>query len=328
MTTTDRMSNLDSNRTITDRIGETVILGNAVGAGALSSIATIVAGAAGKSEVKVPYAMSAISTVNFVNASFGIWAVFLNIIAAASFAGGGASVVSGKALATLQASLSLVSNASNLIGIQVFTATGAYTPTAGTVSIVAEALGAGGGGGGINAVTASTGTGGGGGGSGALATGRITSNFSGTTVTVGAAGAGGVAGSNNGTNGGTTSFGSVLNAGGGVGGTAGVASGTVHIKDGGIGGATNGSASIAGFSGQNGEPGMLIVSLAIGGSGGSSIYGGGGVETLISGASTPGNNASGFGAGGSGACGTIASAVARAGGNGTAGICLIYEYNV
>lgn len=324
MTTTDRMSDLNSRRELTDRLGETVILGNAIESGAFSQIAIIVAAAAGKSEVHVPFSMSAIASLDMQNASFGVWAVFLDIDATASVAWSGGTRWNSRLSSTATASAFFKSNADTLIGIQVFTSTAAYTPTAGTISIVVEAIGGGGGGGGCAAVSSSgNGSVSGGGGAGALAIGRITTGFSGVTVTVGAAGAGGAAGNNNGTAGGATTFGSVLTAGGGAGGTGGAEGGPINA--GGVGGSASGSASIAGFAGERGLTGHVYSSsIVYPGNGGNSLYGGGGQANQSSDA---GHAATGKGAGGSGA-GNGGVTPARAGGTGTIGVCIIYEYNI
>lgn len=102
-----------------------------------------------------------------------------------------------------------------LLNIRYFTTTGSttYTPTSGTTFVVVEVLGAGGGGAG--------GYSGGmpGGGSGGYARKKITSSFSGVSITVGSGGAGGTnGGGGRGGTGGTTSFGALVSATGGAGG--------------------------------------------------------------------------------------------------------------
>jgi hypothetical protein len=110
-----------------------------------------------------------------------------------------------------------------LLNVQVFTASGTYTPTAGTKSIITEIVGGGGGSGGV-AATASNSSGvSPAGSSGAYAKCYFTSGFSGVAVTVGAAGAAGAAGGNGG-NGGTSSFGSLVSCQGGNGSVYGAAS--------------------------------------------------------------------------------------------------------
>jgi len=322
MTTTDRMPDLNSRREITDRLGETVILGNAIEAGALSAIAQIVAGAAGTSEAKVPFTMTAISDISWYNASFGVWAVYFDMDATANLSASGGTVINSRLASAATALAAFGTNAGGLLNIQVFTATGAYTPTAGTVSIIVEAVGGGGGGGGCGAPGVGT-SAAGGGGAGALAIGRITSGFSGVTVTIGAGGAGGAAGANNGTAGGATTFGSVLSAGGGSGGVAVPAGGGLpRAAGGGAGGAASGSSSLMGITGEQGGLGYAYNNFILfSGEGGSTLYGGGGTQVNTT---SNGNAGAGKGSGGSGG-GT--GSVAAAGGAGTDGICLIYEYN-
>lgn len=124
-----------------------------------------------------------------------------------------AAITSKKLAKRMQAQAS-----GRLLGVQVFTSSGTYTPTPGTKSIVVECLGAGGGGGGANPAGAGQVSAGGHGGGGAYAKGRFTAGFEGLAVTIGNGGAlGGVGGL-----GGTTSLGSLISASGGAGGGAGV----------------------------------------------------------------------------------------------------------
>lgn len=108
--------------------------------------------------------------------------------------------------------LALSSAAGRLIGTQYFTSPGSstYTPTSGTSYVIVEVWGAGGSGG------ANGGTGAGAGAAGGYCLKKITSSFSGVTVTVGAGGTS-VSGAG-GNNGGTSSFGAICSATGGNGG--------------------------------------------------------------------------------------------------------------
>lgn len=97
-----------------------------------------------------------------------------------------------------------------LLNIKTITTSGMYTPTAGTKSIIVEAVGGGGASGNLtatgttqNAISAA-------GSNGAYAKARYTSGFSSVSVTVGAGGTVNGAGGGNGGDGGTTSFGSLL----------------------------------------------------------------------------------------------------------------------
>lgn len=103
-----------------------------------------------------------------------------------------------------------------LLNVQVFTASGTYTPTPGTNTIEIEVQGAGGAGGGAPATASSQTSMGGGGGAGAWAWLRQVGSIVTQTVTVGTGGVG-VSGAAGG-NGGASSFGAVLAANGGGGG--------------------------------------------------------------------------------------------------------------
>jgi len=102
-----------------------------------------------------------------------------------------------------------------LINVQTFTSSGTYTPTPGTTKVVVEAQGGGASGGGSAATTSTTGSGASGGGAGAYAKALITSGFAGIAVTVGSGGAAPAAGANDGSDGGNSSFGTLVVAGGG-----------------------------------------------------------------------------------------------------------------
>ncbi|WP_407198964.1 hypothetical protein [Citrobacter portucalensis] len=110
-----------------------------------------------------------------------------------------------------------------LLNIVKMTASGTYTPTAGTKSIIVEAIGGGGASGNLtatgpnqNAVSAA-------GSNGAYAKASYTSGFSSVSVTVGAGGIVNGGGGGNGGNGGTTTFGSLLTCPGGSGSPVGIA---------------------------------------------------------------------------------------------------------
>ena len=104
-----------------------------------------------------------------------------------------------------------------LLGVQYFTSPGTstYTPTQGTNSVVAEVWGAGGSGGRADGSTI-----GGAGAAGGYARERITTGFSGVTVTVGAGGPAQSSANTSGTNGGSSSFGALCSATGGGAGPA------------------------------------------------------------------------------------------------------------
>lgn len=229
------------------------------------------------------------------------------------------------------------SGSGNLINIQRITATGAYTytPTAGTASVVIELQGAGGGGGaavgnpGAGNVAIANSAGGGG-----WVRVRLTADFSGGTGNVGAKGTGGTSGAaNDGTDGGDTTF--ITTAGSPVTYTAGGGKkglgGAAHI------GSTFVAVSSAGGSCTNGDdlqPGQAsdigIAASATNlcsGAGGAGRYGFGGQSARANAANptVAGNAATGKGGGGSGAI-TGGSGASVAGGDGTDGIVIIWEY--
>ncbi|EMX5167403.1 hypothetical protein AAHD29_001701 [Citrobacter freundii] len=110
-----------------------------------------------------------------------------------------------------------------LLNVKTITASGTYTPTAGTKSIIVEAIGGGGASGNLTATGATQNAVSAAGSNGAYAKARYTSGFSSVIVTIGAGGtvAGGGAGS--GGDGGATSFGSLLTCPAGKGSPAGTA---------------------------------------------------------------------------------------------------------
>jgi hypothetical protein len=214
--------------------------------------------------------------------------------------------------------------AGGLESFQIFTSGTAatYTRPAGITSILVEVLGGGGGGGGVAATgVVSSAAFAGGGGSGGYARLYIASAASSYTYTVGALGAGGTAGANNGTTGGTTTFGASLQATGGVGGNgASATAGAATIPGGNAGVGSNGDFNCAGGPG---DYALLLAASAAGnaGSGGSSIYGGGARGAA---GAAAGINAGNYGSGGSGA-GT-GQTTNRAGGDGTAGLIIVWEF--
>lgn len=93
MSTTDRIANLDTARTITDKLGGTVVLGSGISATVadLDAIATVIA--AGASEVRANFSMIAgVTVLDWFNGSSGLWITELDSDAAASAAFGGGEV--------------------------------------------------------------------------------------------------------------------------------------------------------------------------------------------------------------------------------------------
>jgi len=206
-----------------------------------------------------------------------------------------------------------------LLNIQTFTSSGTYTPTVGTTHCLIKACGGGGGGGGAGTtaagsiVAASAGTA-----AGYVET--FIANPGATTVTIGAMGQGvnGAAGSA----GGSTTFGALLTAGGGV---AGVAANTTPplLVGNGVGGTATGG-TLINLPGQPATPAFGISTVdTIGGNGGSGPLGSGGA-----GSNNGGNGfaATGHGAGGGGASNPTSSATPFTGGNASPGIVLVFEY--
>lgn len=222
----------------------------------------------------------------------------------------------------------------SLINVRFITSGTTYTPTTATTKILIEMVGGGGGGGGAD----NKGSAGSGGGAGGYIKTWVTgiSDASSYTIAIGTGGAGGAAaGGGNGTTGGATTFttlagsapaSTTFTCNGGDGGP-GSASGTTKMtKEGGAGGtSTNGDIS------AGGAPGGWSISRGNAegistGAGGSSQFGGGGVGivSLFGTIDLTGNAGSGKGAGGGGAY--AGSATGAAGGDGSAGLIVIYEY--
>lgn len=133
--------------------------------------------------------------------------------------------------AQLLAALKLLTGPGRLLNTKVFTASGTYTPTAGTKTLRVRAISGGGGSGGMPATSASTG-----GISPAGYYGQYidvtipVTAFAGVqTILIGAGGTGGASGQTAGNSGGTTSFGSIFSLVGGPGGFAGFVSATVGV---------------------------------------------------------------------------------------------------
>lgn len=220
-----------------------------------------------------------------------------------------------------------------LLKVTVITSSGTFSPQSYTKSMVVECVGGGGGGGGCVALSTGAHSVGGAGGAGGTAKSLITSVATSYPVTIGIAGLAGTSTGTNATDGGTTSFGTSVVATGGAGGATSTASAisssnAVVAAGGNAGKGTTGNLSTGSYE----SAGVSVAAFAsnIGAGGGSTPYGTGGVRvgTSIQG-SVAGNNASGYGAGGGAAVAYAASSAttAVAGGSGTPGIIIVWEYS-
>jgi hypothetical protein len=194
---------------------------------------------------------------------------------------------------------------------QIFTSNGTWTKPAGISLVRVICIGGGGGGGGTTSGANTSCSAGGGGGGTAIETIDVTSTSS-ETVTVGAGGAGGASGGSTGSTGGTSSFGAFCSATGGVGG-AGMGSVMSDTAVGGAGG--SGSGGDVNLDGGHGEVGIVR------GGNQTALAGGGGSYVSPSDGYTA-TDATGYGVGGSGKSGG-----GLAGGAGSDGIVIVYEYS-
>jgi hypothetical protein len=213
-----------------------------------------------------------------------------------------------------------------LLNVQRFTATGTYTPTAGTRAALIEGVGSGGGGGGADQNGLGGGGCGGGGGAGAYAKHWWSSVKDTLTyaVAIGALGTDGSAGNNAGNAGGASQFAGVLALAGGLGGNSMVGSTFASYPEGGAGGAVTNGGNIVSTQGVPGRPSnRQSANVISSGAGASSPLGSGGVGVTTTVAS---NNGTGYGAGGGGAC-ALSFTSDQAGGDGTAGVFIVYEYS-
>ena len=219
----------------------------------------------------------------------------------------------------------VVGGAGRLVNVQVFTASGTYTPTQGATRALVRAVGGGGAGGGVAATGAGASSGGAGGGAGAHGVRWIDGTLITQAVTIGAGGtpaAGATGGS-----GGTTSFGALLSCPGGSGGAAGTAlSSPGHSASGAPGGTAPLGASYGDAGSWGGVPLVFSGSSALSGPGANSIFGGGGPPAGANGTvGFNGSAASGRGSGGGGGLG-CQTGTAVQGGAGTAGLIIVEEY--
>lgn len=301
-----------------------------------SSIVALGAGAAGQilqsggASADPAYSTSTYPSTNAINTL--LYASAANTISALATANSGVLTTSATGTPSITALGNRQFIATNAAGtvaartfstaIQVFSASGTYTPTTGMYYCQIEIVGGGGGSGGCATTNASTFASSGGGGGGEYAAGMFSATTIGSsqTVTIGTAGTGGTAGQNAGVTGGTTSVGALITAIGGTG-ASGSAANTSIITAGGAGG-TGGTGGSIRFAGQPGGygTGSTTAGLLLSGYGGTSRFGGGASSSIAA----P-NTGQAFGSGGGGGSNNL-SLAARAGANGAAGYVVITEY--
>lgn len=219
-----------------------------------------------------------------------------------------------------------------LIKVQLLTsASGTYTPTAGTRRIFVEGVGGGGQGGGATASSSGQASIGGGGGAGSYASKWYTADIASSyAYTCGAGGTTGTTGT--GQSGADSTFNtSDIVAKGGTGGATMAAGTSVIGQTGGVSGLASGS---TGDLCGDGEPGGTALRLSIAangiisGQGGDAFFGGGAASVVgVSNTGTSGNNAGSYGSGGSGAA-SWATGTLRTGngGNGGNGCWRVWEF--
>jgi hypothetical protein len=230
-----------------------------------------------------------------------------------------------------QVKANAVGGGGGLLALRVFTASGTYTPTAGMVNCLVEAVGGGGAGGGTYTSASTVYQFGGGGGSGGYSKKLLTAAQIGASkpITIGAGGTGVLAGDGNAggdTFIGSTYAGSLCGAkGGGGGGRIEYSGSYTAVAPGGAPGI--GDIAAAGAPGGSGGYCRNDIYITPGGVGGSSHFGGGG-DGQAAGASgvVTGTAASSYGSGGGGAYGYNVASGQAAGGAGSAGVIIITEY--
>lgn len=214
-----------------------------------------------------------------------------------------------------------------LLNIQVFYSSGIYNPTPGTKKVIVEMVGGGGGGAGAAAADSNSIAIGGPGGAGSYAKAQFTSGFSGVNVIVGSGGMGGTTSNPYASSGGTSSFGNLVSAAGGDSGKPAGPSGSFPFSTvaATVSASPSGSGLIVGTPGEGAASSIaLSTGVSISSPGGSSRFGVGGFITAYG---ANGIDGAGYGAGG----GPVATSTgtpntALAGGNGTMGIVIVWEY--
>ncbi|WP_254215316.1 hypothetical protein [Burkholderia multivorans] len=211
-----------------------------------------------------------------------------------------------------------------LIGTQVFTGSGTYTPTPGMTFVIFEVQGGGASGGGATVPSAGNVSVGSPGTAGAYARGKFTAAQVGASqaVTVGAGAPGQTGGG--GLNGGTSSVGSLISAVGGVGGTMLNNAAAPAVNGNGNFATTVTGANLFSSSGTCASLSLALSgSIGAGAPGGSSLFGAGGYGVATNSTGTAALNS---GAGGGGVVATSAATGSLSGGAGRSGIVIAWEY--
>ncbi len=221
-----------------------------------------------------------------------------------------------------------------LLNVQVFSASGTYTPTTGMASVIAELVGGGGGVGGVPVTSSTQNAVSGGGGAGSYIKGRLTAAQVGASVpvTIGPGGGAGASGSGGG-NGGTSSFGAFLSAPGGSGAPPSAAvslsAGYAYAAGGGNGGTLPSGNAVSAGTGQAGNIGLITSSALInGGTGGPSHFGATPPSLSVSlrGSSNAPVSGASPGAGASGGSNNT-SCAAQGGASGASGLLIVWEFS-
>lgn len=214
-----------------------------------------------------------------------------------------------------------------LLNVQVFYNSGIYTATTGTKKVIVEMVGGGGGGAGAAAADSNSIAIGGPGGAGTYAKAQFTSGFSGVNVIVGSGGMGGTTSNPYASIGGTSSFGNLVSAPGGDSGKPAGPSGSFPFSTvaATVSASHSGSGVIVGTPGEGAASSIaLSAGVSVSSPGGSSRFGVGGFITAYG---AKGTDGAGYGAGG----GPVATSTGKpntalAGGNGSMGIVIVWEY--
>jgi hypothetical protein len=217
---------------------------------------------------------------------------------------------------------STLSSVIESVAVQSFSTSGTYTPNAKMALCLVECWGGGGGGGGTALTAAGNTSQGGGGAGGGYARALLTAAQIGASkaVTVPTASAGGGAGNNPGTAGGTVSLGTLCVAAGGAGGNGSDA--TAHVINSVGGGA--GSTGDCLFAGGDGDMSIGVAGAVFypGGSGGESPGGGGRTSAFLQSGGHAGKFPGGGGSGGN----SVNASLSVAGGAGATGYVTIREF--